>query len=360
MIDIMQYGRKKLSQYESGGMREVITGKKKSLKLGVIGTGRHCRANILPNLPFLPLQLIGVCAAHKENAENYGKKYGAENFYDNVDQMLSEQSLDLIIASVNAKTHPQIITSTLNSDIPVFVEKPVATSSDVINRLIDIDKNNKVMIGFQKRFAPNYLLIKDAISKKTYGNLHSLNLEFGVGVLKEGTEFFMLEVGIHFIDLLRYFISGIQIESVMINEIKKGQINCNIAFSAADNVIGNLHLSSNFDWSNCHEKVMANFEKENIIINNLVDFSSRSNSKSFFSIPLEKISKKRIVNENWHPNYITGDMVNSSLYQAGFLPELQHFCRWVSGEETNSISNLENAYMTHQLMEKILVMAKKI
>jgi len=354
MSDLTQYGRKKLSQYESGGLREVLTGQKKSLKLGVIGTGRHCRANLLPNLPFLPVDLISVCAAHKENAEFYGKKYGATFFYDNVDKMLDRQEFDLIVAAVNADIHPQLITSAIGINVPIFVEKPVGSSIDQIEELIKLDKNKTVMVGFQKRFAPNYQLIRETIDKKTYGALHSLHLEFGVGSLSEDTEFFLLEVGIHFIDLLRYFTTGLQIESVLVKEIKKGQINCNIAFSANDNVIGNLYLSSNFDWSNCHERVLASFEKENIMVDNLVDYSSRSNSKSFLSIPLEKISKKRMVKENWHPNYITGDVVNSSHYQAGFLPELQHFCRWVSGEEKNSISNLENALQTHQLMEQIL------
>jgi myo-inositol 2-dehydrogenase/D-chiro-inositol 1-dehydrogenase len=358
MRDLIQYGRKKLSQYESGGIREVIIGNKKSLKLGLVGTGRHCRANLLPNLPFLPVELISVCAAHKENAEFYGKKYGAHYFYDDIDQMLDEKELDLIIASVNTDMHPQIVIRAMDNNTPLFVEKPIASSSGTIEKLIDLDKNNSVMVGFQKRFAPNYQLIKNAIEKKTYGDLHSLYLEYGVGTMSGGTENFLLEVGIHFIDLIRFFVNEMDIESVLIKEITKGQINCNIAFSTKKNVIGNLHISTNFDWSNCHERVLINFEKENICVNNLVDFRSRSNSTSLLSIPLEKISKKRIVNKIWHPNYVSGDVVNSSHHQTGFLPELKHFCQYAAGYEKNSISNLENALKTHQLIERILNMVK--
>jgi predicted dehydrogenase len=354
MKDLTQYGKKKLSQYENGGIRGVMTGKKKSLKLGIIGTGRHCRANLLPNLPFLPVELISVCAAHSENAEYYGKKYGAQSFYDNYEKMLDEQQLDLIIGSINAEKHTQLLSTALNKNIPIFVEKPVANSVSEINNLIKMDSKNQVMVGFQKRFAPNYQKIKNAIEDKTYGDLHSIHLEFGVGAFGEGLEKFLLEVGIHFIDLMRYFTSDVKIETVLINEIKKGQINCTIAFSAKNNVIGTLYLSSNFDWSNCHERVLVNFEKENLVVNNLVDFSSKANSKSILSFPLEKVSKKRIVTEKWHPNYVSGDIENSSLYQAGFLPELKHFCQWVSGEEKNSISNLQNTLETHLLIDQIL------
>ena len=354
MIDLVQYGKKKLSQYESGGMREVITGKKKSLRLGLIGTGRHCRANLLPNLPFLPVELISVCAAHEENAKHYGKKYGALSFYNNFEQMLNDEQLDLIIASVNSDNHSKIITSALSRNLPVFVEKPVGPSLDIISPLLDLDNSEKVMVGFQKRFAPNYKWIKNAIEKKTYGKLHTVQMEFGVGSFTGGIKEFLLEVGIHFIDLMRFFIPNVEIENILIREIKNDQINCNLAFSTKQGIIGNLYLSSNFDWSNCHERVLVNFEKENIVVNNLVDFNSKTNSRSILSIPLEKVSKKRIVNENWHPNYISGDLENSSMQQAGFLPELKHFCNWVGGEGKNSISNLHNAYETHRLIEFIL------
>jgi myo-inositol 2-dehydrogenase/D-chiro-inositol 1-dehydrogenase len=354
----MQYGKKKLSQYENGGIKEVITGKKESLRLGLIGTGRHCRANLLPNLQFLPVDLVSVCAAHKENAEHYGKKYGARFFYDDMEKMISEQELDLIIASVNVQKHPDILSITLEKNLPTFVEKPVASSTETINQLIQNNLKNNVMVGFQKRFAPNYRIIRDAIKDKTFGKLHTLSLEFGVGTTGDSVENFLLEVGIHFIDLLRYFAPQVRIESVLIKEIKKGQINCNIAFSADNDVIGNLLLSSNFDWSNCHERVLATFEKETIQVTNLVDYSSKSNSKSILSIPLEKISKKRIVQEKWHPNYVSGDVENSSHYQAGFLGELKHFCQWVNGEEKNTVSNMQNAYNTHQLIENIIGRAK--
>ena len=129
MSDLMQYGKKKLSQYENGGIKEVITGKKESLRLGLIGTGRHCRANLLPNLPFLPVELVSVCAAHKENAEHYGKKYGARFFYDDMEKMISEQQLDIIIASVNVQKHPDILSITLEKNLPTWAPSWISPGS---------------------------------------------------------------------------------------------------------------------------------------------------------------------------------------------------------------------------------------
>jgi len=354
MDNLTQYGKKKLSQYENGGLKEVITGKKKLLRLGVIGTGRHCRANLLPNLPFLPVQLISICSAHKENAEYYGHKYGAHSFYDDYHEMMKNEKPDLIICAINSDEHPEVIKSAIDKNIPIFVEKPVAESLNQIEDLMKINPHNRVMVGFQKRFNPNYQEIKKAIINNTYGNLHSLHLEFGVGSFREGIKQFLLEVGIHFIDLLRYFVPDAHVEAVLENEIKKGQINYNIAFSNPKNIIGNLHLSSNFDWSNCHERVLVNFEKKNITVNNLVDLSRRENSSTVLSIPIEKVTKKRIFRENWHPNYVSGDVDNSSFQQAGFFPELKHFCQWASGQEKNSISNLQNALETHQFIGQLL------
>ncbi len=354
MDRLMKYGSKKLAQYQSGGMREILSGKQKAVRLGIIGTGRHARTNLFPVLPFLPVRIKAVCAAHKENAELYGAKYGAEAFYESSDEMLANETLDAIICCVNAEVHAAFLAKALSQDIPVFCEKPAAPSTADLKNLCDSDPENLVQVGFQKRFVPNYQLLKQVIADKTYGNLNNLQMEFGVGAYTGSIKAFMLEVGIHFIDLLRYLVPAVDIKFVLKQAHKTGKYNYLIGFGGDHEVIGTLLLSSNFDWQNGHERVLANFEKTNVVIENLVNISKTANSRTLLSIPLEKVTKKRILHQTWHPNYISGEIQNSSLRHAGFLPELAHFADWVLGRTRNNISNLENALKTHSLMDIIL------
>jgi len=354
MDRLMKYGSKKLEQYQSGGFQEVLSGEKKTVTLGLIGTGRHARMNIFPTLPFLPVRIRAVCAAHKENAEYYGTKYGAGAFYSSSAEMMDKETLDAVICCVNAEVHAQVIAKALNKGIHVFCEKPAAQTTNDLKKLCDSDSENLVQVGLQKRFVPNYQLLKHAINEKKYGDLHTLQLEFGVGAYNGPAIEFMLEVGIHFIDLLRFLVPDVTIKNVMRQTNQKGKYNYLVSFSGDDSLIGSLLLSSNFDWQNGHERILANFEKINVVIENLVNISTTENSRTLFSIPLEKVTKKRIVHEMWHPNYISGEIQNSSLQQSGFLPELQHFVDCVLGRAKNQISNLENSVKTHNLIDEIL------
>ena len=233
------------------------------------------------------------------------------------------------------------------------MEKPPAKTSKELKDLLNHKQSNNVMVGFQKRFIPNYQFIKQAITSKKYGKLNYLQLEFGVGAYSSGMDEFLLEIGIHFIDLMRYFLPDAQISGVKKIDAGNGRINISASFYSVQNVIGNLLLSSNFDWSNCHERVFVNLEKSNIVVENLVDLKITQNSKTVMGIPLEKVIRKRIYKEQWRPNYISGTNENSSLAQTGFLPELQYFINSVVKKGKNDISNLNNAYQTYLMLEEI-------
>ncbi len=331
----------------------MVTGKKEVLKVGVIGTGNHMRNNLLPNLPFLPVKVVSVCSGHIENATYYGSKYGATSFYGNYEEMIENEILDLLLCSINASEHPAVIRHAMENNIPIFIEKPAATKSEILNDLLALNRNNGVMVGFQKRFVPNYRFIREQIEGNKYGKLNYLQLEFGVGAYPSAMGIFLLEVGIHFIDLLRYFIPGVIISDVKKITSGNGRMNISVSFHSAEGAIGNLLLSSNFDWSNCHERVFANFEKMNIEVHNLVDCRMTSNSRTLLNVPLEKVRKKRIYHRNWYPNYISGTLENSSLAQSGFYPEIQYFVSSIIKRRSNEVSNLDNAYQTHLLLEKI-------
>ena len=346
-------GKRKMNQYREGGLSGMITGKREFLKLAVIGTGNHCRNNLLPNLPFLPVKVVSVCSAHIKNAEFYGKKYGAENYYDDYVKMMEKEEIDLMICSINAEEHPKVINQLTNKQIPLFVEKPPAKTLKELEKLQGNKQNNKVMVGFQKRFVPNYQFIKEAIISKKYGHLNYLHLEFGVGVFSSNMEEFLLEIGIHFVDLLRFFVPDVKISEVKKTKAENGRMNISVSFSSKQDVIGHLLLSSNFDWSNCHERVFANFEKTNVVVENLVDLKISSNSKTVMKIPLEKVTRKKIFKKQWYPNYISGISENSSLAQTGFLYELDYFVNSVAKKGVNEISNINNAYETYLLLEEI-------
>jgi predicted dehydrogenase len=351
---IISTGKKKMTQYTEGGIKEVITGTRKIFKAAIIGTGAHSRNNILNNIQFLPLEVTAVCAAHKENASFYGKKFGASAFYDDYNKMLEKEKPDLILCCINAEEHTKVIKLALEKNIPLFTEKPAAKSSEDLKKIIDHKNKKKIMVGFQKRFVPNYQFIKKTIEDKKVGPVHYLQMELGVGAYPADLNEFLLEIGIHFVDLLRYFIPDVQFSEIKKIDAGNGKMNVSVSFNNNRKVIGNLLLSSNFNWENCHERIFINFDQLNIEVENLVDLTITPNSKTFLNIPIDKVIKKTRYKNRWYPNYISGTPENSSPAQSGFLPELQYFIDAVIKKGKNEISNLDNAYRTHLMLEKII------
>ena len=213
MIDkILKSGEKNLDLYKAGGIKSVLKGEAPTVKIGIIGTGRHSRNNLLPCLPHLPVRVISACAKHRENAELCGSAYGAAQFYDNNAETVDKSEIDAAVCSVSAEGHPGVIERALEHGVPLFVEKPAATNTASLETLIGNNHKNNVTVGFQKRFVPVYTELKKFIDNGEYGKLHLLQMEFGVGAVSNGADF-VQDVGIHFLDLLRFFLPNVDLKN---------------------------------------------------------------------------------------------------------------------------------------------------
>jgi len=350
---INRLGKKVLTDYEEGGLKSVLGGSGEDVRLGIVGAGRHGRANLWPCLCSLPVMVKAVCAAHQESAERWGRRLGALSFYDDVQTMLENEGLDAVIACVGPEVHTEVISICLDRKLPLFVEKPAGLAAAQVAKLAEMDPNRKVVVGFQKRFAPNYAYVQEAISKARMGGLDSLHMEFGVGPLPGGMEYFLREVGLHFIDLARFFAPDLELVSVR-RKSSGDEIHTVLAhFETPDGVLISLYLSSGFDWANCHERVMASFRRGTVTVNNLIDIEVAGHGRSVMGVPLDKVIRGRRFRQQWHPNLISGAAESSSQAHAGFLPELTHFVREVVIAGRPSQSSLHNAARSQELAEQL-------
>ena len=347
------WGKKLMSTTEKGGMK-AVTGQTPDLpKLAVVGTGRHGRSNLWPALAALPVSIPAVCSAHLDNARHWGSRLGATVFYDDFRAMLDAEALNGIVASVGPALHADLIAACLDRNLPCFVEKPAGPSAESVQLLAEHANASRVMVGFQKRHAPSYVLIHEAIQKKRWGKLESLHLEFGVGAFGKTVQDFLLEVGIHFADLVRFFAPDLKLVSVRRSAYNNGRGQVLAQFETPSGVLGHLTLSSAMDWSNGHERVLAQFERATVTVENLVDVTLTPHARTVAGVPLDKVFRHRRYREAWRPNYVTGVTGEGSLAQSGFLPELAAFVHTVIGEKKADVSSLANAAATHRLIEEL-------
>ena len=143
------------------------------LRVGVAGCGGLGRreAQIVKELE--GVQLVGVCDAILESAQKAAADLGIDKAYDNHCQLIDENNLDCMLVVTPTYTHAEITVDAANAGLHVFCEKPMAITLEECDSMLEAAKENnvKLMIGFVRRFQPNYKEMKRRVDAGDIGEL---------------------------------------------------------------------------------------------------------------------------------------------------------------------------------------------
>ena len=150
------------------------------LRLGVIGLGERIHLGVLPPLFQLSDEVL-VTAVADPNEANVRKRiedkpeYYAENIkiYENADEMLDNEQLDGIIIGTRCSLHTEMAIRAMKNEVPIFLEKPVCTTMDEFNRLLEANErySPKVVVSFPLRFSALPVFVKEMIDSGKIGEV---------------------------------------------------------------------------------------------------------------------------------------------------------------------------------------------
>ncbi|MCD6506633.1 Gfo/Idh/MocA family oxidoreductase [Candidatus Poribacteria bacterium] len=125
------------------------------LRVGLVGCGGLGRreAQIAAQLE----ELVAVADVNFESAKALADELKVKP-YDDHRKMLEENELDCVLVVTPTYTHAQITIDAASSGAHVFCEKPMAITLEECDRMLEAAAQNgvKLMIGFVRRFQPNY------------------------------------------------------------------------------------------------------------------------------------------------------------------------------------------------------------
>ncbi len=129
----------------------------KPIRIAIIGTGHRGWAHlaILKNMP--GYQVVALADPTPPNLDKGASLAPGAKTYSDYRKMLSERNdIDAVIVITPSFLHAEVTIAALNRGLPVLCEKPMATSVDDANRMMEASrKAGKLLyIGFQKRFVP--------------------------------------------------------------------------------------------------------------------------------------------------------------------------------------------------------------
>ena len=146
----------------------------KTVKIGLIGCGRISKNHFDAVSQIPEAEFVAVCDLVEEKMQAVAENYGIKNLYNNYQDMLENEKLDLVSICTPSGLHPQMGIDVAKHKINVLTEKPMATNIESADALIRACDQNKVKLFVvkQNRLNATMQLLKRAIDKGRFGRIY--------------------------------------------------------------------------------------------------------------------------------------------------------------------------------------------
>jgi len=230
------------------------------VNLGIIGAGHFATGTLLPYLKKMNfVNLKAVATASGLSAKNAAKKFGFGYATSDYRQILDDPDINAVLIATRHNLHAKLVIESLKKGKVVYVEKPLALNKDELNEIIKVYNqlitNNqfpRLMVGFNRRFAPFVKEVKKFFKNRK--NPLMMNYRINAGFIPKDNWYQDIEEGggriigevCHFIDLMHYITNSYPVktfaESVSsenINIIQNDNVDIIIKFK--DGSIGTIN-----------------------------------------------------------------------------------------------------------------------
>ena len=147
----------------------------KRLAIGFIGAGNYASSMLLPHLAQLPdAELAHVATTKSLSAVNAQRRFGFTTASTSASAVLEDESLDAIFVVTRHATHADLVCRALETGKAVFVEKPLALTGEELDRITEViakTGNDRLMVGFNRRFAPMLAKMKAEFGPASSGSV---------------------------------------------------------------------------------------------------------------------------------------------------------------------------------------------
>ena len=145
------------------------------IRVGVIGVGYLGKFHAEKYAAMDNVRLVGVADIDRSRAEDIAARLGSQSFTDYRDLL---RRVDAVSIVVPTESHFKIGLEFLNHDTDVLIEKPMTTTLEQADELIDVaeSRGRILQIGHLERFNPAVLALKDIITHPMFIEAHRLSI----------------------------------------------------------------------------------------------------------------------------------------------------------------------------------------
>lgn len=136
------------------------------VRIGFVGTGSMGQCAHLQNYVTVPdCEVVAIAEIRPELGRKVAARYGVPGVYQSHTEMLAQESLDGIVSAQPFTRHGLLVPELLSAGIPLFTEKPLASSVQVGESILNslAESNTWHMVGYHKRSDPATMYAKKEI-----------------------------------------------------------------------------------------------------------------------------------------------------------------------------------------------------
>ena len=154
----------------------------KTLRLGVIGLV-HDHVSWVFNRNKEDVTIVGIVETNKEAIARYQKRYQLPDslFFDSYQALYNKTKPEAVSAFNETKSHLEVVAFFVPKNIPVMVEKPMATSYEDALEMSKLSKkyNVPILINYETSWYESTYEAKDLLAQNRIGNLNKLVFNTG-------------------------------------------------------------------------------------------------------------------------------------------------------------------------------------
>lgn len=193
------------------------------VKIGIIGLGNIAQSTYLPLLSaYEKVEIVGAFSPNVEESRRICRQYRIPYF--TTMESLVEQ-VDAVFVHSATVAHYEVVKYILNQSKHVYVDKPLVETIQEAEELLQLAEANgvKLMIGFNRRFAPAYQKLKEQLTHRDY---QYLKIEkHRMGLTNQNCFDIILDDYIHLIDTICWLVGEeLEISDVNLQQTAAGQL----------------------------------------------------------------------------------------------------------------------------------------
>ena len=149
---------------------------KKTIRVGIIGTGNWAESAHIPAFNKMGdrAKVVALCNHHKEKAQKLGGRVGITAIYDDLEEMIAKENLDVLDIITSRGEHFVPAAAAIAHGLDILCEKPIGHTLEEARELVRrLDGKGLVHhVGFTFRYSPVVAYAQKLIKEGFIGQIY--------------------------------------------------------------------------------------------------------------------------------------------------------------------------------------------